>query len=96
MNKKAPECFDQIYSDKSDSWSFAILIVEIITRQIPYPEMNALQVAKYIGEQRKAPLDLSVVEKEYAEFMEVITACLQYEPQARPKFSEIIKMLGQE
>jgi serine/threonine protein kinase len=32
------------YSLKSDVWSFAVTIVEILTREKPYPEMQPLQV----------------------------------------------------
>ena len=32
------------YSLTSDVWSFSVLIIEILTREIPYPNLNSLKV----------------------------------------------------
>ena len=41
----APECIKEgKYSLKSDVWSFGVTIVEIITRDRPYPNIQPLNV----------------------------------------------------
>lgn len=39
----------QQYSPKSDVWSFGIVIIEMLTRDEPYPEMTPLNVAFAVG-----------------------------------------------
>lgn len=43
----APECLvEKKYSLKSDSWSFAVVIWEILhPRKVPYPELDAFIAA---------------------------------------------------
>lgn len=36
----APECFQRQYSQKSDVWAFGVTVVEILTQNIPFPDME--------------------------------------------------------
>jgi serine/threonine protein kinase len=45
----APECVRHSqYSLKSDVWAFAVTIVEILTHDKPYPELQALQAVSLV------------------------------------------------
>lgn len=89
------------YSLKSDVWSFAVLLVEIYTRKIPYPSMpgipyyhlntsSALSVATKvaIGELKpEIPTDAPI------HIAELITECTQYLAEERPSFEQVIQKL---
>lgn len=36
---------EKVYSRHSDMWSYGVIIWEIVTRQEPYPEMDAVKAA---------------------------------------------------
>lgn len=46
----APELVrDRVYGTKTDVWSFGATIIEIVTRNVPFPEFEGLQVAAKVA-----------------------------------------------
>lgn len=46
----APEQIrDRIYGTKTDVWAFGATIIEIVTREVPFPEFEGLQVAAKVA-----------------------------------------------
>lgn len=46
----APELIrDRLYGTKTDVWSFGATIIEIITRDVPFPDLEGLQVAAKVA-----------------------------------------------
>ena len=46
----APELIrDKTFGKKSDVWSFGVTIIEIFTRNVPFPELEGLQVAAKVA-----------------------------------------------
>lgn len=90
----APESLeDRIYSKKSDVWSFGVVIIEIVTREKPYPTIEASQVAIKVSKRMLKP---SLPEFAPTKLVTLVDLCTQYDPQARPEFSKIVEMLSLE
>lgn len=50
----APECLiDRKYSEKTDVWAYAVTLVEMATRQDPYPDLAAVQVSIQVNKKTK-------------------------------------------
>ena len=50
---KAPEALmKQEYSEKTDVWSFGITVIEIFTREIPYPNKTISEIISAISKQQ--------------------------------------------
>jgi hypothetical protein len=83
----APEAIkERIYSQKSDVWSYAVLIWEIVAREDPYPDMDALQVASRVvfnGLRLTYPFDTPPI------LSEIMTWCFQTDAAQRPNFRQI-------
>jgi len=79
------------YSTKSDVYSFAMLCIEIITKDVPHKSYTNLQVATLVS---KGELKPSFEKKIYSEFFyELIANCTEFDPKKRPTFSKILGVL---
>jgi serine/threonine protein kinase len=87
----APESIaQQIYSPKSDVWSFGIVVYEIVARREPHTDVNPLEVGLFIRDQYltpKIPVQCPPV------LRELMQLCWQTDPNKRPSFKEICQML---
>jgi predicted Ser/Thr protein kinase len=87
----APESLaKQTYSKKSDVWSFGIVVYEIVARREPHTEVNPLDVGPLIRDQLltpKIPDDCSPI------LRELMQLCWQADPNQRPSFKEICRLL---
>lgn len=85
----APEVLKaSVFSEKSDIWSYGILLWEVFTLGIrPYVGMSNVEVKKFVsgGGRLKCPEGSPNVVKE------IMEACWNTKPRDRPKFVDIIK-----
>jgi serine/threonine protein kinase len=88
----APESLaKRTYSKKSDVWSFGIVVYEIVARCEPHTDADPLLVGALIRDQYltpKIPDDCPSI------LRELMQLCWQAEPNQRPSFKEICRVLG--
>jgi len=87
LKHMAPESLVQRkYSVHSDSWAYGITMIEIITREMPFPTMDAIQVAVGIVKgslKPKPPDDCPKI------LIALLKRCFHENPSERPSFGEI-------
>lgn len=86
----------KVYNSKTDVWSFGIVVYEVMTRKNPYEGSNVMEVGVQVAMGLLSLLP--EIEEHKDQFspvlVEVIQACLHYDPKERPEFQDIIAMLG--
>jgi len=82
---------NRLYSFKSDVWAFGVVIYEIVTRKIPYEELNLEQVAIRVC---NGTASLKKLPKEFPQLQKLMDMCLQVNPRIRPDFLQICQTLG--
>lgn len=89
----APESlYDNIFSVKSDVWSFGVLIWEIVTLgSTPYPGLAAADVMKRVRDGYR----LDKPEHCRRELYNIMYYCWDKDPKERPSFGELVKLLEQ-
>lgn len=85
----APESlYDNIYTTKSDVWSFGVLMWEIVTLgSTPYPGMSGSEVMKKVKEGQR----LDKPEHCDREIYNTMFYCWDKDPTERPAFSQLVK-----
>jgi predicted Ser/Thr protein kinase len=78
------------YSQKSDVWSFGIVLYEIVARREPHADKNPNEVADLIGQNVMTPEIPNDCPPLYRDIMEL---CWKKDPQQRPSFDVICEML---
>jgi predicted Ser/Thr protein kinase len=88
----APESLaNQTYSTKTDVWTFGIVVYEIVARQEPHIDGDALLIAAKIRDEHLTP----VIPKDCPEILrEIMQSCWQADPEARPEFKDICARLS--
>ena len=82
--------YDNLFSVKSDIWSFGILMWEIVTLgSTPYPGMGAADVMKKVRDGYR----LEKPEHCRRELYNIMYYCWAKDSNDRPAFSEIVQML---
>uniref|UniRef100_A0A1B6E4F9 receptor protein-tyrosine kinase n=2 Tax=Clastoptera arizonana TaxID=38151 RepID=A0A1B6E4F9_9HEMI len=89
----APESlYDNIFSVKSDIWSFGVLIWEIVTLgSTPYPGLAAADVMRRVREGYR----LDKPEHCRRELYNIMYYCWDSDPKERPNFTELVEFLEQ-
>ncbi|XP_022919569.2 tyrosine kinase receptor Cad96Ca isoform X1 [Onthophagus taurus] len=87
----APESlYDNLFSSKSDVWSFGVLIWEVVTLgSTPYPGMSAQEVMKRVKEGYR----LDKPEHCRRELYNIMYYCWNHDPKERPSFTECLELL---
>ncbi|KAB7495880.1 Tyrosine kinase receptor Cad96Ca, partial [Armadillidium nasatum] len=87
----APESlFDNIFTTKSDVWSFGVLLWEIVTLgSTPYPGISAVDVMKRV----KDGYRLEKPDHCKREIYNIMFYCWDADERHRPSFSELVKSL---
>lgn len=90
---------DRTYSEKSDVWSYGVLLFEILVGGAPYSKMELLEVAVQTRDQGLTPMaELKAEEAtrnlQIPEYIkELMELCFKYSPEERPTFVEIAQFL---
>ncbi|XP_030754619.1 tyrosine kinase receptor Cad96Ca [Sitophilus oryzae] len=82
--------YDNIFSVKSDVWSFGILIWEVVTLgSTPYPGISAADVMKKVRDGYR----LDKPEHCRRELYNIMYYCWDKDPKKRPSFTELVELL---
>jgi hypothetical protein len=95
----APEIlFKQSYTQKADVYSYAIVLFEILTQQVPWSELpskfmvNRLEEALRSGKRPSASAARPEHHPEVAAFRALMERCWAQDPSARPSFDEVVQV----
>ncbi|KAG6587303.1 TKL protein kinase [Phytophthora cinnamomi] len=87
----APEVIrHEPYSSKADVYSFAVVLWELLAREVPFKGQTPMQTAMAVAEQRMRP---ALPRQTPPKIAELIEHCWNQDPTRRPDFSSILKVL---
>ncbi|GAB2294241.1 hypothetical protein Dimus_028457 [Dionaea muscipula] len=87
----APEVLRNEPSDeKSDIYSFGVILWELATQKIPWENLNAMQVIGAVGFMNRR---LDIPKDVDPKWVSIIESCWLSEPQSRPTFQELLEKL---
>ncbi|WCJ32739.1 ACT-like protein tyrosine kinase family protein [Euphorbia peplus] len=89
----APEVIEhKPYDHKADVFSFAIVLWELLTGELPYSYLTPLQAAVGVVQKGLRP---TIPKNTHPKITELLEKCWRQDPTQRPDFSEIIDILQQ-
>ncbi|XP_048229674.1 serine/threonine-protein kinase STY17 isoform X1 [Ricinus communis] len=89
----APEVIEhKPYDHKADVFSFAIVLWELLTGELPYAYLTPLQAAVGVVQKGLRP---TIPKHTHPKLAELLERCWRQDPAQRPNFSEIIDILHQ-
>lgn len=94
---KAPEVIQGInYNTKADVYSFAILMFEVVTDSLPYPELFSGQMSEFDFNNKIVKKNYRPTFKTFVKepIKELIEKCWSSNPKERPNFGEIFDKLS--
>lgn len=87
----APEVLRNEPSDeKSDVYSYGVILWEIATEKIPWDNLNSMQVIGAVGFMNHR---LEIPKEVDPQFASIIESCFHSEPKSRPTFQELLEKL---
>ena len=90
----APEALQKKHSEinvrAADMWSFAILLWELFTRQVPFSEYPPMEIGMKIALEA---LRVTIPPGVSSHMARLIKICMNEEPGKRPSFDQIIPIL---
>jgi len=78
------------YDEKVDIYAFGIILYEMVSNDVPFKEMNQMQLLLEVAINNKRPI---IPQTCPPPFRRLITDCWNNDPTQRPPFSGILKML---
>lgn len=89
----APECANSSYGPKVDVYSFAMIMFEVICREIPFEDVEPATVLTLVT--NKVRPDLAAVPPDIPDpdLQTLMETCWEHDPAARPEFSECVRRL---
>ncbi|KAG7540226.1 Serine-threonine/tyrosine-protein kinase catalytic domain [Arabidopsis thaliana x Arabidopsis arenosa] len=89
----APEVIEhKPYDHRADVFSYAIVLWELLTGELPYSYLTPLQAAVGVVQKGLRP---KIPKETHPKLTELLEKCWQQDPAQRPNFAEIIEMLNQ-
>ena len=90
FNYMAPEVIEKSkYSLKADTFSFGMMLWEMLTRTVPFGNMNQ----NAIGEQIKQGIRPDIPRTTPRDLASLITSCWDQDPNSRPSFAQILEIM---
>ncbi|KAI3384155.1 hypothetical protein SNEBB_006134 [Seison nebaliae] len=88
----APEAIiGENVSEKSDCWSYGVVLWELLTCQIPFDGMLAIQICFFVGNQiGKVEVPTNCPSR----FQRIIDGCLEWNPAERFSMRKVLHLLG--
>lgn len=94
VKNMAPEAIlNKQYSEKSDAFSFGILLWQLITRRQPHESLEPLQLVVELTTTRRLP-KLELPPDTHPSFVELYEQCVATDPEQRPSFTDISNALA--
>lgn len=89
----APEILShQTYTEKSDVYSYGVLLWELITKTIPFQKMNDYQIVNQVVYEKLRP---PIPDDTSPSLKSVLERCFDENPNNRPSFNDIVKSFEQ-
>jgi serine/threonine protein kinase len=87
----APECLaKQLYSTKSDMWAFGVLLIEIYTQAVPFPDLTPVGVANQVSRFELRPIAPSTSPEI---IQDLVDKCCQFVPNERETAASVVEKL---
>ncbi|XP_077580645.1 protein kinase Npk [Stigmatopora nigra] len=87
----APEVIQSLpVSETCDTYSYGVVLWEMLTREVPFKGFEGLQVAWLVVEKQER---LTIPSSCPASFAELMRKCWQAEPKERPQFKQVLATL---
>mmetsp|Transcript_25233 Transcript_25233/g.51337 ORF Transcript_25233/g.51337 Transcript_25233/m.51337 type:complete len:588 (+) Transcript_25233:244-2007(+) len=97
FNYMSPESFDTetfgSITTKSDAWSFACCIIEMVTGQVPWAGKSMSAICFKVTSSRETP---EIPQELPVNVRQVLARCLAFNSNERPSFTEIFQVFSQD
>ncbi|XP_060174005.1 uncharacterized protein LOC132604495 [Lycium barbarum] len=77
-------------NEKSDIYSFGVILWELATEKIPWDNLNSMQVIGAVGFMNQR---LDIPKDVHPQWASIIESCWHSEPKCRPSFQELVEQL---
>lgn len=91
----APELLSEnVFTEKSDVYSFAVTTYEVLTRAHPFEDMSQAQIVMKAALKEERPtISPKLLDRIPADLVAIMEKCWLHEPKERPTFADVVRML---